>query len=102
MLLLDVLAFGDAFALAFLCALVLALGLGDGLTLGAAVELPALGEVGADCDAVAAVVAGWLNRFMNPTTPTALSSVARQVIVDSLRKPASRCALSRSRCLMGA
>jgi hypothetical protein len=39
----------------------------------------------------------WLNKFMNPTTPTPLSSVARQVRVDSLRRPRSRCArLSRS------
>ena len=51
---------------------------------------------------VVAVVAEWLNRFMKPTTPTALSSVARQVSVDSLRRPSSRCARSRSRCLMGA
>jgi hypothetical protein len=98
-LLLDLVAFGDAFALAFLCALLLALGLGDGLPLGLA--LPALGEVGVDCDAVAAAVVEWLNRFMNPTTPTALRSVARQVSVDSLRKPWSRCALRRSRCFMG-
>ncbi len=96
--------FALAFAPAFLCALLLALGLGDGLPLapGAALELLALGEVGADCDTVAAVVAEWLNRFMNPTTPTALRSVARQVMVESLRRPWSRRALSRSRCFMSA
>jgi len=82
------LAFGEAFVLAFLCALLLALGDGLALPLAAAPELlPALGEAGADCDTVVAVVAEWLNRFMNPTTPTALRRVARQVIVDSLRKP---------------
>lgn len=88
----DLLVVGEGFALAFLClcALLLALGLGDGLTLAPAAALalrPALGELGADCDTVVAVVAEWLNRFMNPTTPTALRRVARQVIVESLRKP---------------
>ncbi|HVB43546.1 MAG TPA: hypothetical protein VNF47_12685 [Streptosporangiaceae bacterium] len=70
----------------------LADGLAPGLALGA-------GEPFA-VDVVATVE--WLNRFMKPTTPTALSSVARQVSVDSLRSPSSRRALSRSRCLMGA
>jgi hypothetical protein len=51
---------------------------------------------------VAAVVAEWLKRFMKPTTPTALRRVARQVRVDTRRRPSSRRARSRSRCLMGA
>jgi hypothetical protein len=50
---------------------------------------------------VAVAVAAWLNRFMNPKTPTALSNVARQVSVDTLRRPLSRRARSRSRYLMG-
>ena len=65
--------------LAFWPALFFELGLGDLLALSLAAALglaPALGEVGTVCEAVAAVVAGWLKRFMNPTTPTALSGVA--------------------------
>jgi len=37
---------------------------------------------------------------MNPNTPAVLSKVARQVSVDSLRRPLSRCTLRRSRRLM--
>jgi hypothetical protein len=99
-LLVDLLGFGVALVLAFFCPLWLGLGLADGLALAAAL-LPE-DFVDADCDAAVTVLAVWLNKFMKPTTPTALSSVARQVRVDSLCKPLSRRALSRSRCLMGA
>ncbi len=74
---------------------------GEGLAAGAWLP-PGLPEADGVAGAVAAEVAAWLNRFMNPTTPTALSSVARQVRVDSRRSPRSRCAPSRSRCLMSA
>ncbi len=76
--------------------------LGDGL--GEADELPpdTPGVVdGAVPDVVRALVAEWLKRFMKPTTPTALSTVARQVSLDTLRKPSSRRARRRSRCLIG-
>lgn len=76
-----------------------ALGLGPGgLGLGLADGFEGLAFAASDA---VAVEAAWLNRFMNPTTPTALSSDARQVSVDSLRSPLSRCAPRRSRCLMG-
>ena len=52
--------------------------------------LPGLPEAGGAVDAAVAEVAAWLNRFMNPTTPTALSSVARQVRVESRRRSRSR------------
>lgn len=71
---------------------------GDGLVVADGLGLPGAEGV---VDAAVADDAAWLNRFMNPTTPTALSSVARQVRVDSRRRPRSRCAPSRSRCLMG-
>ena len=54
------------------------------------------------CDVVVTAGAEWLNKFMNPTAPTALSSVARQVRVESLRRPSSRRKASRSLCRMGA
>lgn len=101
LVLVDLVAFGAALLLV-LCALLV--GLDDGLALALGLP-PALGLVdGAPAwdTVIAVVVAAWLNRFMKPTTPTALSSVARQVMVDSLRSPSSRCARSRSRCLMGA
>jgi len=53
------------------------------------------------CEVVVTAGAEWLNKFMNPTVPTALSSVARQVSVDSLRRPRSRRKASRSLCRMG-
>ena len=69
-----------------------ALGVADGVVLGLADGFET---------AVAAVEgAAWLKRFMKPTTPTALSRVARQVRVDTLRRPWSRRARSRSCCLM--
>ena len=55
-------------------------GDGEGLVVAGAAGLP---EAEGVVDAVVADDAAWLNRFMNPTTPTALSSVARQVRVDS-------------------
>jgi hypothetical protein len=64
--------------------------------------LPGLpGGVAARAWVTAAVPAVWLSRFMKPNTPTVLSRVARQVRVDSLRRPLSRCAPSRCRGLMG-
>ena len=96
---------GAGRALLVACPLWDGLALGLGLPLGvAALGLgngPAEGVV-APAAWVAVVLAAWLNRFMNPTTPTALSRLARQVKVDSLRKPLSRCARRRSRCLMAA
>lgn len=80
---------------AFLVALALGDGVVDGLVLA-----PDVGVV--PVLAVVVVTGWWLNKFMKPTTPTALSRVARQVIVESLRRPSSRCARSLSRCLMGA
>lgn len=72
-------------------------GLADALALGLALGVVPgwFGEV-----AVVVVAAEWLNMFIKPTTPTVLSRVARQVSLESLRRPLSRCALSRSRCLM--
>jgi hypothetical protein len=73
-----------------------ALELGVGVPLGLADGLVGGGAV------VAVEAAAWLNRFMKPITPTALSSPARQVSTDTLRRPLSRRARSRSRYLIGA
>ena len=74
-----------AFFAPWLCA-PFAEGLADALALGLAPGWP---------DEVVVVdAAEWLNMFMRPTTPTVLSKVARQVSLDSLRRPSSRCALS--------
>ena len=85
-------------------AFLVACPLGDGLALGLglllAVVVLGLGDGVVAAAAWVAVLAAWLKRFMNPTTPTALSRLARQVKVDSLRRPLSRCARRRSRCLM--
>jgi hypothetical protein len=53
-----------------------------------------------DVEAVVVEAAAWLNRFAPPATPTTLSSVARQVSLDSLRRLASRRAPICSRCRM--
>jgi len=78
----------------------LADGLADGVPLGLGLGL-ADGDVD-EVEVVAADEARWLNRFMKPTTPTALSKVARQVSTDTRRSPLSRRATSRSRYLMSA
>jgi len=72
-----------------------------GLALGVALGLaPGLVDDVVDVGAAVAVDAEWLKRFMKPAMLAALSSVARQVRVDTLRKPLSRRAPSRSRYLM--
>jgi hypothetical protein len=74
------------------------LGLGDGEADGlTAADGVGPGEGGADATVEAAEE---LNRFIRPTTPTLLSRVARQVSVDSRRRPVSRRAPRRSRFLM--
>ena len=80
---------------------------GEGVVLALPVALGLAGPDGlADgvppCEVVVSAGAEWLNRFMNPTVPTALSKVARQVRVESLRRPSSRRKASRSLCRMGA
>ncbi len=100
----DVARFGAAAALCSACSF--GLWLGDGLPL-ALPEAPGL--AGPDglvdgvpaCEVVVAAGAEWLNTFINPTAPTALSKVARQVSVESLRRPSSRRKVSRSPCRMG-
>jgi hypothetical protein len=58
-------------------------------------DLPGVGVLA--CEVVVAG-AEWLNRPVIPTAPTALSSVARQVSVESLRSPSSRRKVSRCLC----
>jgi hypothetical protein len=84
--------------LALLPLLALWLAVGDVL---AALLLEVLrAGVFVDVEAVVVEAAAWLNRFAPPATPTTLSSVARQVSLDSLRRLASRRAPICSRCRM--
>jgi hypothetical protein len=73
----------------------LPLGLAEGVGL-------ALGLEDGVVEVVVVDAAAWLKRFMKPTTPTALSRVARQVSTDTRRRPLSRRARSRSRYLIAA
>ena len=94
---------GVALPAAFLCACLLVL-VGDGVAVARAAASacdPGPGPDDGVLSCAVVVATAWLNRFMKPTTPTALNRVARHVRVDSLRRPSSRCALSRWRCLMG-
>jgi hypothetical protein len=103
-LLVEMAGLGALLARAFLCARLLGLRLGDGAALAFALAALGLADGWTGCvfDACAAAVvaAEWFSRFMNPTTPTVLSSVARQVSLDNRRRPSSRCAPRRSRCFM--
>jgi hypothetical protein len=102
---LEVARFGAAAGLCLACRF--GLWLGDGLALALPEAFELAGPDGLvdgvpACEVVVTAGAEWLNRFMNPTAPTALSKVARQVSVESLRRPSSRRKVSRSLCRMGA
>lgn len=72
----------------------------EALGLGPAGAEGGTDEEGVDGEPVAVFAALLANRLAMPKTLTTLSSVARQVILDSLTSPESRAA-PRLRCLMG-
>jgi hypothetical protein len=96
---LDVVRFGVVWCLGA-CRFELLLGDGVGLALPAlpVADGDGLGVGVLACEVVVAAGAEWLNRPVIPTAPAALSRVARQVSVESLRSPSSRRKVSRCLC----
>jgi len=78
-----------------------ALWLGEADAVPVALGLLPAGVFVAVGGAAAVLAAAWLNRFAPPATPTTLSSVARHVSLDNLRRLASRRAPRCCRCRMG-